>query len=72
MTTQIAALAGAVVALFAWLGVPKLRGILRIIPAAALVLAVVMMFTRVDLPPFALTTLIGAGAVVSVLTLIRG
>ena len=72
MSTQIAALAGAVVALFVWLGVPKLRGILRVTPAAALVLAVVMMFTRVDIPPFALTALIGAGAVVSVLTLIRG
>jgi len=72
MTTQIAVIAGAVVALFAWLGLPKLRGALRVIPAAALALAVVMMFTRVDIPPFALTALIGAGAVVAVLSLIRG
>jgi hypothetical protein len=72
MSTQIAALAGIVLGLFAWIGLPKLRGVLRLVPVVALVLMCALTFTRIDVPPFALPALIGAGAVIGVLSLARG
>jgi hypothetical protein len=72
MNTQIAALAGIVVGLFAWPALPKLRSALRFVSVVALVLACAQMFTRIDLPPYALPALIGAGAVIGLLSLARG
>lgn len=72
MSAQIATLAGLVIGLFAWLALPKLRGVLRLVPVVALALMAAMMFTRIDLPPFALPVLIGAGAVIGLFSLARG
>lgn len=72
MTIQIAVVAGAVVGFFAWLGLPKLRALLRLVPAAALVLTCVLMFARLDLPPYSLTFAVGAGAVIGLFSLARG
>lgn len=69
MNTQLATLAGLVAGVFAYVLLRRAKPLLRLVPVATLVLAVAMVFASINLPPFTLSFLIGASAVIAVLGL---
>lgn len=71
MNGQTLILFGAAIGLFGWRGVPRWRKVLRLVPVIALALLALDGFVSIQLPPFVSPMLIGMGAAVAILQVMK-